>query len=61
MSLTDEFEAVTTDNEAGDVLVAPRLPLSDGLPGAAAPAAHGAGRHSGPPHSQRTGGRSIPH
>jgi hypothetical protein len=28
----------TVDNEGGDLLVAPRLPLSDGVPGLAAPA-----------------------
>jgi putative transposase len=38
MSLTDEFEAVTVDNECGEPLVSPRLPLSEGVPGAAAPA-----------------------
>jgi putative transposase len=38
MSLTDEFDAVTMDNESGEQVVAPRLPLSDGLPGLAAPA-----------------------
>lgn len=38
MSLTDEFEAVSVDNEAGEPLVSPRLPLADGVPGAAAPA-----------------------
>ena len=38
MSLTDEFEAVTLDNECGEPLVSPRLPLSEGVPGAAAPA-----------------------
>lgn len=38
MSLTDEIDAVTMDNEPGEQVVAPRLPLSDGLPGLAAPA-----------------------
>ena len=33
MSLTDEFEAVTVDNEGGEPLVSPRLPLSEGVPG----------------------------
>ena len=38
MSLTDEFDRFTMDNEAHEPVVAPRLPLADGVPGAAAPA-----------------------
>jgi putative transposase len=45
-SLTGQFESVasavagsvTRDDEGGEVVVTPRLPLSDGVPGAAAPA-----------------------
>ena len=32
MYLSDEFDAVSADNEGGDLLVRPRLPLSDGVP-----------------------------
>lgn len=38
MSLTDEFDRFTMDNEAHEPVVAPRLPLADGVPGAAVPA-----------------------
>jgi hypothetical protein len=35
MSLTDEFDTVTMDNQPGEQVVVTRMPLSDGLPGLA--------------------------